>query len=182
MSLLFSLLAIGAVSSAVIAVVTVQVTRSGPVADDLASMGLWFAALIAVTATAGSLYYSESAGFVPCEFCWYQRIAMYPLAVILPIAAWRRDRGGTVYAAVLASAGVVLSIYHLYLQNGGGSENSCRSGVPCSAKLVDQWGVFTIPTMALCGFLGILGWSWVAWTAGRTAPHSPLPHDDEDPR
>ena len=39
---------------------------------------------------AGSLYFSEVANYVPCRLCWFQRIAMYPLAVILLIAASAR--------------------------------------------------------------------------------------------
>ena len=48
--------------------------------------GRWLAFAVAGGAMAASLYYSESVGFIPCEFCWYQRIAMYPLAVMLLIA------------------------------------------------------------------------------------------------
>ena len=59
------------------------------------------AAAVAASATAGSLYFSEVADFVPCQLCWYQRIAMYPLAVILPLALWRRDRAVGQYALVL---------------------------------------------------------------------------------
>ena len=51
----------------------------GPVALPLA-------AAVAVVATLGSLYFSEIADFPPCRLCWYQRIGMYPLAVVLPIA------------------------------------------------------------------------------------------------
>lgn len=53
----------------------------------------WLAFAVAATAMAGSLYFSEVAGFVPCVLCWYQRIAMYPLAIILLIAAIRHDPG-----------------------------------------------------------------------------------------
>ena len=46
---------------------------------------------IAVVSTVASLWFSEVGGFVPCEFCWYQRIAMYPLVVVLGVAVWRGD-------------------------------------------------------------------------------------------
>ena len=62
-----------------------------PVRDGLRSQGLALAALVAAVATAGSLYLSEGAHLVPCRLCWYQRTMMYPLAVILIIAAIRRD-------------------------------------------------------------------------------------------
>ncbi len=67
-------------------------------------------------ATAGSLYFSEVAGFEPCTLCWYQRIAMYPLVVILGVAAARRERSGAVYAAALAAIGALISPYHIALE------------------------------------------------------------------
>src|SRR6266540_43140 len=59
---------------------------------------LWIAWLVAAVAMTGSLYFSEHAHYVPCRLCWFQRIAMYPLAVILLVAAMRRDRGARWYA------------------------------------------------------------------------------------
>ena len=72
--------------------------------------------VVAVLATAGSLYFSEVAQFKPCRLCWYQRIAMYPLVVILGIAAWRGDPGVRRYAAPLAAIGAVISTYHYLLE------------------------------------------------------------------
>src|SRR3954454_16273986 len=73
---------------------------------------LWLAWLIAAVAMAGSLYFSEDANFVPCKLCWFQRIAMYPLAVVLLISALWRDSGIRRYAVPLATAGGVISAYH----------------------------------------------------------------------
>ena len=63
-------------------------------------IAMFLASLIAVGATLGSLYFSEIRGFLPCDWCWYQRIAMYPLAVIVPMATFRRDRRIIPYALV----------------------------------------------------------------------------------
>lgn len=124
---------------------------------------LWLAFAVAATATLGSLYLSEVAHFVPCTLCWYQRIAMYPLAIILLIAAIRRDHGIRMYAASLATIGALISIYHRLVQaypelEGG---TSCDPSNPCSASYVEQFGFITIPTMALAGFLGILAILWL---------------------
>ena len=59
----------------------------------LGDAGVWLAFLVAATATLGSLYFSEVADFVPCRLCWFQRIAMYPLSVILLVGALRKDAG-----------------------------------------------------------------------------------------
>jgi disulfide bond formation protein DsbB len=122
-----------------------------------ARTALWLAALIAVTSMAGSLYLSEEAGFIPCLLCWYQRIAMYPLAILLPIAAVRGDDAIRPYAATLAGIGAVISAYHALLQRLPGlPSGSCSVDAPCTAIYVERFGFITIPVMALVGFLSIL--------------------------
>lgn len=124
---------------------------------------LWLAFAVAGTATLGSLYLSEVAHFVPCTLCWYQRIAMYPLAIILLIAAIRRDHRIRIYVATLATIGAVISIYHRLVQAFPNIEGgaSCDPTNPCSAAYVEQFGFITIPTMALAGFLCILALVWL---------------------
>src|SRR5262245_33593639 len=68
--------------------------------------------IVATVATLGSLYYSEIANFVPCRLCWYQRICMYPLAVILLIGLALKDRRVRWYAAPFVIVGAPLSLYH----------------------------------------------------------------------
>ncbi len=114
------------------------------------------AAVVAVSATLGSLYFSERAGFIPCELCWYQRIAMYPMALILPLAAFRRDHLIMNYAFVLAAAGLIVSAYHIQVQWFPESSNSCAFDDPCSAKWVEGFGIFTIPQMAAMTFFLII--------------------------
>ena len=74
-------------------------------ASALGPLALWLAFLVALTAFSGSLYFSEVAHFTPCALCWYQRIAMYPMEVILGIAAVRGDPGVARYAVPLADIG-----------------------------------------------------------------------------
>ena len=157
--------------------------RLAPLRQDLGSAAVWLAWLVAAVATAGSLYYSEVAHFEPCRFCWYQRIFMYPLAVILVIAAVRRDREIWRYALPLSAIGLLVSLYHYQLQlfpeQGSGA---CSSGVPCTVKYVEQFGFATIPFMAGCGFLAIFVLMLLA--RGGTAPvdpHSTDPHSIEEP-
>jgi disulfide bond formation protein DsbB len=118
--------------------------------------------LVAVAATAGSLYYSEIAGYAPCEFCWYQRIAMYPLALILGIAAFRRDTGVRRYALPLVGVGAALSTYHYLMQHFPDlSVSSCSASAPCTAAWVWEFGFVSIPFMALACFATI-AWLLVA--------------------
>jgi disulfide bond formation protein DsbB len=118
---------------------------------------LWLAFAVAATAMAGSLYLSEVAGFIPCTLCWYQRIAMYPLVIVLGIAAWRRDAGIRPYVVPVAAIGAVIAAYHVVLQRLPGlPSGACPLDVPCTAIYVERFGFVTIPVMALVAFLAIL--------------------------
>ncbi|MFK8025415.1 MAG: disulfide bond formation protein B [Ilumatobacter sp.] len=132
------------------------------------------AGLVAVSATLGSLYFSERAGFEPCELCWYQRIAMYPLAVLLPLGAARRDRGILSYAFVLAAIGFVIASYHMYVQWFPETSTTCSLEDSCSVTWVEGLGVFSIPQMAAMAFFLIMMLA-VAATFDEDAPDVPVP-------
>jgi len=123
---------------------------------------------IAATAMAGSLYYSEIAHFTPCEFCWYQRIAMYPIAVILLVAVGTRDGVPARYVVVLALIGLGLSTYHYQLQLFPDQATTCSTtGTPCTTQWVDEFDFVSIPFMAGCGFAAILMLYLARWRAAR---------------
>ena len=152
-STFFALLALAAAAGAVAVVIAIIV--GGNAAASVKQTALPLAALVAITATLGSLYYSEIADFIPCRLCWYQRIFMYPMAIVLPIAAIRRDVGVRVYMIAFPVIGLGISIYHYLVQNvpslseGG----SCDATAPCSSAYVDTFDFISIPFMAGCGFL-----------------------------
>lgn len=119
--------------------------------------GLWLAWLMAVVAMLGSLYYSQIAHFPPCEYCWYQRIAMYPLALILGIAAFRGDAAIRRYALPLATIGGLISTYHYTIQQFPNlSSGVCNTAIPCTAALVWKFDFVSIPFMALVSFAAII--------------------------
>jgi disulfide bond formation protein DsbB len=124
----------------------------------IAGTELWAAWAVALVATLGSLFFSEVSDFVPCRLCWFQRIAMYPLAVVLLIAALRRDvRGGALYALPFPAVGALISIWHIYIEiNPDAEPSSCRVAAPCSTKWIDEIGYVTIPVLALTAFAAIL--------------------------
>ena len=120
----------------------------------LRAYALYLAWLTALAASLGSLYFSEVLGFAPCLLCWYQRAFMFPLAVILGIAAYRDDRGIAPYSLALAGIGGALSLYHYLLQKvpALGLPAGCTGGVSCSEPYIDLWGFVTIPFLALLAF------------------------------
>ena len=131
---------------------------------------LWLAFAVALTASLGSLYLSEIAHLQPCKFCWYQRIAMYPSALILGIAAWRNDRAVRRYVFPLATIGGLIAAYHYLIQNFPelSTGASCDPIVPCTAALIWEFDFVSIPFMALAAFSLIIVLLAVARSNDRT--------------
>lgn len=118
---------------------------------------------VALVASAGSLYLSEIVGFVPCLFCWYQRIAMYPLVVVLGVGMLRGDASAWRYALPLSVIGALIAAYHVAIQLRPSMDvGVCSEGVSCSARYLAVFGFVSIPVMAGAGFLlvGVL-MAWV---------------------
>jgi disulfide bond formation protein DsbB len=126
----------------------------------LAKYGLWLAFLMAVVATASSLFYSNVAHFAPCDLCWFQRIFMYPLVVLFGIALYKKDEKIADYGLVMAGIGFLISLYHNFLYyHVGGLNVSCTIGgvgVSCVKRYIFEFGYITIPMMALTGFALII--------------------------
>lgn len=129
----------------------------------ISSAGVWLAFLVAATATLGSLYFSEVAGFVPCRLCWFQRIAMYPLAAILLVGGIRRDPGVRWYVTPIAVIGAGIAAYHTLIEwRPALDTGSCDlSGPSCTAVWFREFGFISLATMALVGFITILALLWI---------------------
>lgn len=108
----------------------------------------------AITATLGSLYFSEILHWTPCVLCWYQRILMYPLVLLLTVAIIRKDKGVPYYVLPMTIPGFFIALYHYLLQRGVISEAyaPCQAGVSCAAKVVPWFGFITIPFLAMTAF------------------------------
>lgn len=134
--------------------------------------------VLAAVATLGSLYLSEIVHFEPCKFCWFQRIAMYPLALMLGMAAWRKDRGIRLYAMTIAVIGGAISAYHYLIQQFPNlSAGECSATVPCTSAYIWEFGFISIPWMALSTFALIILLMHVARSNDQTA-HTPLPDSE----
>ena len=137
-----------------------QVASHAPARAQPAPAGwsLLFASwLIAAAATLGTLFQSEVMKLPPCELCWYQRVFMFPLAIMLPLALFPFDARIVRYALPLALAGAAVAFYQLLLTWGVVPESirPCTQGVPCSET---QWvwlGFITVPLIATLAFAAI---------------------------
>lgn len=125
--------------------------------SDLAKPALYFSLVISLAAVFGSLFFSEVLNFPPCLLCWYQRIFMYPLAIILTVGILRKDRGIYWYILPLSLAGLAISFYHnlLYYKIIPDSLVPCGLGVSCTTKFIEWFGFITIPFLSFAAFLMI---------------------------
>lgn len=123
--------------------------------------GAWtllFAAwLVAVVATASALFIGEVMLMSPCQLCWYQRIAMFPLALILGMACFSEDRRGAVYALPLALVGAAIAAYHTLLVAGVVPKSwvPCGAGVSCADQKLEILNGVQIPWLSLIAFVAI---------------------------
>lgn len=115
---------------------------------------IFYAWLISLIATLGSLFFSEVMEFVPCSLCWYQRIAMYPLVIILGTALWKNVKDIYVTTMPLAIIGWALSVYHIGVQYDliPESASPCIQGIPCSSMYINWLGFITIPILSFIAF------------------------------
>lgn len=127
---------------------------------------LYLVWLVALMATLGSLFFSQVMKLPPCVLCWYQRIAMYPLALLTPIAlVTKESKVFLKYALALAVVGLAIAIYHnlLYYNVIPESLTPCREGVSCTSRQLEWLGFVTIPLLSLGSFLLItvsILWKW----------------------
>lgn len=110
--------------------------------------------IVALVATVGSLFFSEVMNLPPCILCWYQRIAMYPLVLIVGAGIVLRDAKVKFYALPLALVGLLIAIYHNLLYYGIIPESitPCTQGISCTTVQLEWLGFITIPLMALTAF------------------------------
>lgn len=122
--------------------------------------------LIAACGTLTSLFFSEIVKVPVCVLCWYQRIALYPLVLILPLGLFPYDSKIIRYAGILAITGWLIALYHVLLVAGIIPETAqpCVQGIPCSDTHVQLLGFLSIPVMSfiLFSLIGsILGYTYL---------------------
>lgn len=126
--------------------------------DDAVWLPLFGAWLIAAASMLGALFFGEVMGLPTCALCWYQRICMFPLVVILGLGLFPPDRRVVRYALPLAAIGWLIAVFQVLLVAGVIPERikPCMQGVPCSEKVIEWFGFLTIPLLAAIAFSLIL--------------------------
>ncbi len=117
---------------------------------------LLFALVVSLIATFGSLYFSEIMHYLPCDLCWFQRIFMYPLPILLGIAYYRRDLAIVPYLFSFVALGGAFSLYHSILQKIPPKSDIAACGpTPCQGDYLNWFGWLTIPMLAFAAFVMI---------------------------
>jgi len=126
---------------------------------------LYLAWITALAATLGSLYFQYVQGFPPCILCWYQRIAMYPLVLLIPIGLARKDTNLPLYVLPLSIIGGGIAVYHnlLYYKIIPESLAPCIQGISCTTKFIEWGGFITIPLLSLTAFIVVTILMIVTW-------------------
>jgi disulfide bond formation protein DsbB len=127
---------------------------------------IFVAWLVASAATLGALFFGEVMRLPTCVLCWYQRIFMFPLVLILPIGMFPLDRRVVRYALPLAVLGWLIAIFHLLLTAGVIPEGiaPCVQGIPCSEKVIEWFGFVTIPLLSAVAFSAIIALLLLTYT------------------
>lgn len=120
--------------------------------------------LIATASTLGALFFGEVMKLPPCSLCWYQRIFMFPMMLVLPFGLLPFDRKVVRSVLPLAGIGLVLAALHVLIVEGIIPERiaPCRQGVPCSETVIEWFGFVTIPLLSLLAFATITALLFVA--------------------
>lgn len=140
--------------------------EDAPLLGALGRLSRYIALLAACLATGGSLFFSEVLQWIPCTLCWYQRILMYPLSVLIAVGILRRDAGLPLLVLPFSLTGIGVSLYHyLLIKTDWFPPPPCRSGVPCTVDYIDIFGFINIPFLALTAFLIISVMMLASWLA-----------------
>lgn len=116
---------------------------------------LYMAWLIALIGLLCSVFFGELLHHEPCRLCWYQRVCLFPLVLILGIAAYKEDARIIVYAMPLALLGIFFALYQvlgIFIPKMS-TPALCGYKINCSEQLMEFWGFLSFPLISLIGFL-----------------------------
>ena len=109
-----------------------------------------------------TLVYSDYFGFIPCSWCWFQRVALYPQIILLGLAWWKNDKNVWRYIIALSIAGLIVALYQHYLQMGGSALVPCPASGEgdCGQRFIFEFGYITFPLMSatIFAFQALLGY------------------------
>lgn len=126
--------------------------------------------IFSTIATLGALTYQFVYLTPVCLDCWWQRIFMFPLEIIVLVSLLTKNKLNHILIGVMASCGILLSAHHYgehferyVLGNPELSPCSPTPGEPlCGLAPTLTFGFITIPFMAFFVFATIIWLSYLA--------------------
>ena len=154
--LFFAMLSLGTLVFSVIVLIA-RLIKANSFLTEVKKIALPLAAMITTTAMLGSLYFSEIVNYKPCRLCWYQRSAMYPLAILLVAVNFKKFKFMKIAAVSLASIGGAVSVYHWFLERFTDLDAGvCDAKLPCEFIWFENFGFVTLSFMAFTAFLATI--------------------------
>lgn len=142
---------------ATLALILLYILKDERAERRVVAVALPLAFLVSSFAVVMSLVYSEYFGVIPCGLCWLSRAFLYPQVVLLGIALWMKDTKIALYTLSLSVIGLIISLYHHYIQMGGGSALPCpASGGDCAKRIIFEFGYVTFPLIGATTFAFII--------------------------
>ena len=116
--------------------------------------GLWFSLFLTLVSAAMAIYYSDFLGIVPCSWCWYQRVFLFPQAVLFAVALYKKEAARIAdYSIWLSLFGAAIALYQHYIQIAGESPLPCPvSGGDCVKRFLFEFGYITFPLVSFSVF------------------------------
>lgn len=144
----------GLLTFLIAAILVVDLKREQTLRTLVRRYGLWAALGVSAGSSIMALVYSDVLGFEPCGLCWFERIFLFPQVVLLLTALYFKDTLVARYGIALSLCGIVVSLYHHYLQMGGAEFIKCPAagGADCTSKILDEFGFMTFPLLAAATF------------------------------
>jgi disulfide bond formation protein DsbB len=138
---------------------------SSQLLSERAWLPLFLAWLVSMIATAAALFIGEVMGMMPCVLCWYQRIAMFPLALFLGFALLQEQRAFILPSLLLSLSGLCIAAYHtaLYWNWLDPTVTPCGNGPSCKQQVLQIFGAVDLPMLSWLAFAAIsvlLIWTW----------------------
>lgn len=150
-------LALGAVAMQVATIILLALSYFGKgtktymwVSEKIRMWGMWILLTLSFGGSLLTLYYSEILGYPPCPLCWWQRVFLYPQAILFALAIWKKERLIIDYTIVLSGAGFLVALYHHALQvlPSGSLPCPAEGAISCAQRFVFEFGYITFPLMA----------------------------------
>lgn len=113
--------------------------------------------VISVASIFGSLFFSEIMKFPPCDLCWYQRIFIYPVALIILTGMYLKSKETIKFVTPFITFGLLAAIYHnLVYYKIIQVIVPCAESAPCTAQQLNYLGFITIPLLSLVAFIMLM--------------------------